>query len=96
VLLLPIKKSYSIHVKGSPVKVGWGKSTPVSSLQRNQYEEMAPSRNIFIGSIDVTTSEDELRNFFIQFGPIERVKILPHKQCAFILYTHLAGSFVIL
>lgn len=85
------EQSYSIFVKGSPVKIGWGKP-PSNIYQRNPYDGMPPSRNLWVGYISVTTSEDDLRNFFIQFGPIERVKVLPHKQCAFILYTHLESA----
>lgn len=37
-------------------------------------------KNIFVGNLAFTTSEDQLRNIFEQFGAVERVAILSDRD----------------
>ncbi len=37
-------------------------------------------KNIFVGNLAFTTTEDQLRNLFEQFGTVERVAILTDRE----------------
>ena len=51
-------------------------------------------RTVYVGNLPSDASVDELLNL-VRFGPIESVKILPEKSCAFISFldTNLASAF---
>ena len=57
----------------------------------NAVDEQA-SKTIWVGSIDPHTTEPQLRVAFEHYGPIESVKILPHRNCAFVKYYDLQSS----
>lgn len=42
-----------------------------------------PTRALWIGSIPATTSQAQLLGVFSQYGPVESVRILSQKNCAF-------------
>ncbi|KAK0522636.1 hypothetical protein OC834_005718 [Tilletia horrida] len=44
-----------------------------------------PGRTVYVGNLPADASVDELLNL-VKFGPIESVKILPEKNCAFISF----------
>ncbi|KAH3766910.1 rna binding protein [Pelomyxa schiedti] len=71
----------SIH--GQQIKVGWGKAEPATE------EKGPPCRNLWIGNIHPDTTEDDIAALFRQFGAIERVRVIPHKNCAFVNFIHL-------
>jgi len=41
---------------------------------------------IFVGSLDLNVSEEELKQNFLQFGEIVSVKIPPGKGCGFVQF----------
>jgi len=80
-------------VHGQQVKVGWGKvdpANPSSSSGGSRMKEDAnsppPTRNLWIGNI-VNVPESKLREVFGQFGVIEQVRMVPHKNCAFVNFS---------
>lgn len=42
------------------------------------------SRSLWIGNLDPTVTEEELRTSFEPYGPIESLRLLPSKECAFV------------
>ena len=72
-----------LHINNSEVKIGWGKhsSIPTNVLAALQN---GASRNVFIGNIDETVTEQVLFQEFTKFGPIDQVKILADKRIAFV------------
>lgn len=42
------------------------------------------SRSLWIGNLDPTVTEEELRASFEPYGPIESLRLLPSKECAFV------------
>lgn len=52
----------------------------------------SPSKTLWIGNVDPSISEKELRDLFSTFGPIESLKVLPVKECAFVNYVRLEDS----
>ncbi|KAE8217666.1 hypothetical protein CF319_g8296 [Tilletia indica] len=51
----------------------------------NQMGPAAPGRTVYVGNLPADASVDELLSL-VKFGPIESVKILPEKNCAFISF----------
>lgn len=55
-------------------------------------EHNQPSPNIWVGNVDPNVTEHELRTCFDRFGAIERVKLFPQKNCAFINFVELNSA----
>ncbi|SPO19929.1 related to JSN1 - RNA-binding protein (pumilio family) [Ustilago trichophora] len=53
-----------------------------------------PSRALWIGSIPSSTSTETLVSIFAPFGPIESVRVLASKSCAFINFERLDDAMV--
>eukprot|EP01114_Cavostelium_apophysatum_P007198 TRINITY_DN1904_c0_g1_i2.p1 TRINITY_DN1904_c0_g1~~TRINITY_DN1904_c0_g1_i2.p1 ORF type:complete len:763 (-),score=214.92 TRINITY_DN1904_c0_g1_i2:153-2441(-) len=74
---------------GQNLRVGWGKPDPVA-----QREEMGPPpcRNLWLGNVGVDVTEEIIRNTFGQFGIIDKVRLLPQKNCAFVNFMSLDAA----
>jgi RNA recognition motif-containing protein len=46
----------------------------------------AACRNLWVGNVGDDTNEDRLNKEFGKFGPIEKIKILRDKSCAFVTF----------
>lgn len=44
----------------------------------------APSRSLWVGNLDPSITANELLALFSPYGPIESLRVLPEKECAFI------------
>ena len=64
------------------------------SSERRDDQHLTPSPNIWIGNVDANVPEHELRAVFDRFGAIERVKMYPQKNCAFINFVELSSALV--
>lgn len=75
-----------ISIKGRRLKGGWGKPVqiPASIIMAVQN---GASRNIYIGNLDDTITEEKLRTDFAEFGEIELINFLTEKSCAFVNFT---------
>ncbi|KAJ3004539.1 hypothetical protein HKX48_001170 [Thoreauomyces humboldtii] len=51
-----------------------------------------PTRSLWIGNIDPTLSPSDLLTLFSPFGPMESLRILPDKECAFVNYIHVEDA----
>jgi len=83
--------SRRITIHNQDAKIGWGKPVQISpnillAVQNNA------SRNIFIGNLDETITEEYLEKEFSQFGPIDVIKVLPEKRIAFVHMTSIAAA----
>jgi hypothetical protein len=52
--------------------------------QQQQQSNLSVSRSLWIGNIDASVTMDSLSNLFSLYGPIESVRLLLEKECAFI------------
>ncbi|QCE09179.1 pre-mRNA-splicing factor RBM22/SLT11 [Vigna unguiculata] len=55
-------------------------------VQAQPPEYDANNTTIFVGSLDLNVSEEELKQNFLQFGEIVSVKIPPGKGCGFVQF----------
>jgi len=79
---------FGATIHGQQIKIGWGKAEPV------QKEETGPPpcRNLWLGNINPEISEEQIRSAFSTFGTIEKVRIIPAKNCAFVNFSTLDAA----
>jgi RNA recognition motif-containing protein len=74
------------------LKIGWGKHSgplpPAIALAVSG----GASRNVYIGNLDDTWTEERLRQDFSEYGEIELVNTLREKSCAFVNFTNIANA----
>ncbi|KAJ3192721.1 hypothetical protein HK101_006085 [Irineochytrium annulatum] len=51
-----------------------------------------PTRSLWIGNVDPSLSPADLLTFFGPFGPVESLRILPEKECAFINFVRIEDA----
>ncbi len=57
-----------------------------SSNNNDPNANLPPSKRLWVGNLAPQVSEEHLRDEFIAYGPIEDIRILQNKYCAFITY----------
>ncbi|KDN45250.1 hypothetical protein K437DRAFT_268511 [Tilletiaria anomala UBC 951] len=67
-------------------------ATAVLSAAANAEVDGPATRALWLGSIPATTSQAVLLNIFTQYGPVESVRVLSQKNCAFINFERLEDS----
>jgi RNA recognition motif-containing protein len=80
-----------IIIGGQQVKIGWGKPSFCHPSVLTAYHAGA-TRNVYIGNIDEVINEQVLMTELSKFGPIDQIKILHDKKCAFIHMTSLSNA----
>lgn len=80
-----------LSLEGRELRIGWGNQSPVPPLVLQAVQQGA-TRNVFLGGIDVSVTEDGLRADFSQFGPIDTIRILHDKNIAFVHLTSVASA----
>ncbi|OCH83927.1 hypothetical protein OBBRIDRAFT_840095 [Obba rivulosa] len=75
-------KKLSLH--GQELKIGWGKPSPVPSQVALAIQQSNASRNVYLGGLDETVTEEQLRDDLSRFGLIDQVKIVRDKNIGFV------------
>ncbi|KAI9368273.1 hypothetical protein BJX61DRAFT_546696 [Aspergillus egyptiacus] len=74
------------------LKIGWGKHSgplpPAIALAVSG----GASRNVYVGNLDESWTEERLRQDFTEYGEIELVNTLREKSCAFVNFTNIANA----
>ncbi|KAG0238234.1 hypothetical protein BGW42_006514 [Actinomortierella wolfii] len=78
-------------INGQEIKVGWGKASPVPSHILQAVQQNA-TRNVFIGNVDSSVTEQMLRDDMSQYGTIDTIKILRDKSIAFVHFTSIQSA----
>ena len=74
------------------LKIGWGKHSGALPPAIALAVSGGASRNVYVGNLDETWSEERLRQDFSEYGEIELVNALREKSCAFINFTNIANA----
>ncbi|KAK5127985.1 hypothetical protein LTR85_005102 [Meristemomyces frigidus] len=74
------------------LKIGWGKHSGALPPAIALAVSGGASRNVYIGNLDETWSEERLRQDFQEYGEIELVNTLREKSCAFVNFTNIANA----
>ncbi|KAG0048773.1 hypothetical protein BGZ83_006306 [Gryganskiella cystojenkinii] len=54
--------------------------------------QQIPTRSLWIGNIDPNFTTNDLMQVFSTFGPVESLKVIPDKECAFINFTRVEDA----
>ncbi|KAF9983704.1 hypothetical protein BGZ75_004846 [Mortierella antarctica] len=83
---------HGISIKNRRLKVGWGQNAHALPPPVIQALQDGATRNVYVGAIDASFTEDRLRHDFAEFGEIELVNILPEKNCGFVNFTNILSA----
>ncbi|HEY9422044.1 MAG TPA: hypothetical protein VIW92_11570, partial [Thermoanaerobaculia bacterium] len=74
------------------LKIGWGKHSGALPPAIALAVSGGASRNVYVGNLDESWSEERLRQDFSDYGEIELVNALREKSCAFVNFTNIANA----
>ena len=74
------------------LKIGWGKHSGALPAAIALAVSGGASRNVYIGNLDESWTEERLRQDFSEYGEIELVNALREKSCAFVNFTNIANA----
>ena len=74
------------------LKIGWGKHSGALPPAIALAVSGGASRNVYVGNLDESWSEERLRQDFSEYGEIELVNALREKSCAFVNFTNIANA----
>ncbi|KAH7043093.1 hypothetical protein BKA57DRAFT_397927 [Linnemannia elongata] len=83
--------SRKLELAGQELRVGWGKPSPVPP-QVLQAVQQGATRNVFLGGVDDSVTEQTLRADFSQFGLIDTIKVLREKNIAFVHFSNIGNA----
>ncbi|KAH0588544.1 hypothetical protein H2248_004374 [Termitomyces sp. 'cryptogamus'] len=75
-------KKLSLH--GQELRIGWGKPSPVPAQVALAISQSNASRNVYLGGLDESVTEEQLRDDLSRFGLIDQVKIVRDKNIGFV------------
>ncbi|CAG8568139.1 2771_t:CDS:1 [Diversispora eburnea] len=82
-----------VVVKNRRLKVGWGKNPgPLPAHIQMAVNTQSASRNVYVGQLDESMTEEKLRRDFSEYGEIELVNILKEKSCGFVNFTSILSA----
>ncbi|KAI9742623.1 MAG: hypothetical protein M1818_003764 [Claussenomyces sp. TS43310] len=74
------------------LKIGWGKHSGALPPAIALAVSGGASRNVYIGNLDESWTEERLKQDFAEYGEIELVNTLREKSCAFVNFTNIANA----
>lgn len=74
------------------LKIGWGKHSGALPPAIALAVSGGASRNVYVGNLDETWTEERLRQDFQEYGEIELINTLREKSCAFVNFTNIANA----
>ncbi|OZJ03645.1 hypothetical protein BZG36_03928 [Bifiguratus adelaidae] len=80
--------------RGASDNLNTSSSLPLreSSPANNAVSIQIPNRTLWIGNLDASIREDVLFKLFSQFGPIESIRVIEEKECAFVNFINMADA----
>lgn len=81
-----------LSIKGNDIKVGWGKSGPVSPTVSVAVAQDGASRNVYLGNLPDGITEEEIRSDMEKFGPIDTIKLVHDKHIGFVHFLTIATA----
>lgn len=81
-----------IQLHGQELKIGWGKPSTVSTTVIVACQQNGATRNVYLGNLDESVTEQSLRDDLSRFGPIDQVKVVRDKNIAFVHFLSIATA----
>jgi len=85
-------QSEGLSIKKRMVKVGWGKMSTQLNQQVAKAVQNNASRNVYLGNINETITEEKLKKDFSEYGEVELINIVPDKNIAFVNFTDILSA----
>ena len=81
-----------LAIRGQDIKVGWGKPAQVPTTVQVAVQQSGASRNVYLGNLPETVTEDELREDLGKFGLIDTIKIVREKAIGFVHFLSISNA----
>lgn len=81
-----------LTINNHEIKIGWGKPSPLSPVVASCVQRYNATRNVYIGNLPSTITEEDLSNDCFEFGDIDTIKILREKKIAFVHFTSVLAA----
>ncbi|CAH7686290.1 hypothetical protein BY996DRAFT_8496877 [Phakopsora pachyrhizi] len=81
-----------IQLHGQELKIGWGKPSAVPTNVVMAVQQNGATRNVYLGNLEETATEQSLRDDLSRFGPIDQVKIVRDKNIGFVHFLSIATA----
>lgn len=81
-----------IRLHDQDLKIGWGKPSAVPANIVMAVQQSGATRNVYLGNLDETMTEQSLRDDLSRFGPIDQVKIVRDRAIAFVHFLSISTA----
>ncbi|ORY85340.1 hypothetical protein BCR35DRAFT_264550, partial [Leucosporidium creatinivorum] len=81
-----------IRLHEQDLKIGWGKPSAVPAAVLQAVQTQGATRNVYLGNLDESVTEQTLRDDLCRFGPIDQVKIVRDKNIGFVHFLSIATA----
>ncbi|KAI8378324.1 armadillo-type protein [Blakeslea trispora] len=79
-------------IENNPMTLHQFMPMPIGSLSTSMLSNSNASRSLWVGNMDASMTVEKLTAFFSQYGPVESIRLLLDKECAFINFYHLEDA----
>ena len=87
-----LSQMQGLMIHNRRLKIGWGKHSGALPSAIALAVSGGASRNVYVGNLDESWTEERLRQDFSDHGEIELVNTLREKSCAFVNFTNIANA----
>ena len=81
-----------LAIRGQDIKIGWGKPSQVPTSVAVAVQQSGASRNVYLGNLDESVTEHELREDLGKFGPIDTIKLVREKAIGFVHFLSISNA----
>ena len=81
-----------LAIRGQDIKIGWGKPSQVPTSVAVAVQQSGASRNVYLGNLDDSVTENELREELGKYGPIDTIKIVREKAIGFVHFLSIGNA----
>jgi hypothetical protein len=81
-----------LALRGQELRIGWGKASSVPPNVLHAVQQQQATRNVFVGNLAASTTEEDLRDELSKFGPIDQVKIVRDKNIGFVHFLSVGAA----
>ncbi|KAA8898673.1 hypothetical protein TRICI_006490 [Trichomonascus ciferrii] len=81
-----------LSIKSHDIKIGWGKSNPISPTVQMAVSQDGASRNVYLGNLPEDISAEQIHAELSKFGPIDTIKLIRDKNIGFVHFLNIATA----
>lgn len=81
-----------LSIKSHDIKIGWGKSNPISPTVQMAVSQDGASRNVYLGNLPEDITTDQIHAELSKFGAIDTIKLIKDKNIGFVHFLNIATA----